>query len=34
MSIIKSVENKIKNYLKEIGYEVDRVILVPSSRKD
>ena len=34
MSIIKSVENKIKNYLKEIGYEVDRVILVPSSRKE
>ena len=34
MSIIKNVENKIKDYLKEIGYEVDRVILVPSSRKE
>ena len=34
MSIIKSVENKIKDYLKEIGYEIDRVILVPSSRKE
>ena len=34
MSIIKSVENKIKDYLKEIGYDVDRVILVSSSRKE
>ena len=34
MSVIKSVENKIKDYLKEIGYEVDRVILVTSSRKE
>ena len=34
MSIIKNVENKIKEYINNAGYEVDRVVLVPSSRKE
>ena len=34
MSIIKNIEEVIKNHIKNAGYEVDRVILVPSSRKE
>lgn len=34
MSSIKKIENLIKDYIKKIGYDVDRVILVPSSRKE
>ncbi len=34
MSIIKNVENKIKNHIIDAGYQVDHVILEPSSRKD
>lgn len=34
MSVIKKVEESIKNHIKNAGYEVDKVILVPSSRKE
>ena len=34
MSIIKKIEEIIKNHIKEAGYDIDRVILVPSSRKE
>ena len=34
MSVIKKVEDIIKNHIKNAGYEVDKVILVPSSRKE
>ena len=34
MSIIKSIEENIKNHIINAGYEVDKVILVPSSRKE
>ncbi len=34
MSIIKNVENKIKNHIIDAGYQVDHVVLEPSSRKD
>ncbi len=34
MSIIKQVEELIKKHITDAGYEVDKVILVPSSRKE
>ena len=34
MSIIKKLENDIKDILKNAGYEVDRVLLEPSNRRD
>ena len=34
MSIIKKLENDIKDILKTAGYEVDRVLLEPSNRRD
>ena len=34
MSIIKSVEEIIKNHINNIGYSIDKVILVPSSRRE
>ena len=34
MSIIKNIEKLIENHIKSAGYDVDRVILVPSSRKE
>ena len=34
MSIIKKVEEIIKKHIENAGYEVDKVILVPSSRKE
>ena len=34
LSIIKKIEEIIKMHINEAGYEVDRVILVPSSRKE
>lgn len=34
MSIIKTVEEIIKKHINNIGYDIDRVILVPSSRRE
>ena len=34
MSIIKSVEEIIKNHINNIGYSIDKAILVPSSRRE
>ena len=34
MSIIKNLELDIKEILKKAGYEVDRVLLEPSNRRD
>ena len=34
MSIIKTVEEIIKKHINNIGYEIDKVILVPSSRRE
>lgn len=34
MSIIKDLEKDIKNIIKEAGYEVDKLIFEPSSRRD
>ncbi len=34
MSIIKSVENDIKELIKSAGYEIDRFVLQPSNRKE
>ena len=34
MSIIKNVEEIIKKHINNIGYEIDKVILVPSSRRE
>lgn len=34
MSIIKQINDELKNSLKNIGYEIENVNLIPSSRKD
>ena len=34
MSIVKEVETNIKNHIIKAGYNVDNVILEPTSRKD